>query len=178
MFLLGKTEHGVYRDELSGVHPDVISQYYGVDRAERVRVPGQTGAGHPPDEEPGLDIDELEWEDVEEQIAVDQDSNFHHEAVAVPKHTNLFNSAEAEDIFKQAFNIVVEQGILPEGYGLLQEDWDDGEYPSFEMIRSGRRSGKELRIALPDFIWRRRAEVWGQALDLVNRLTYMNEEAE
>jgi hypothetical protein len=54
----------------------------------------------------------------------------------------------------------------------LPEEWEDGEYPSYEIIRSGKRTGRGLRVALPDFIWRRRAELWGQALDIVNRLTY------
>jgi hypothetical protein len=58
---------------------------------------------------------------------------------------------------------------------LIPDEWEDNEYPSVEIIRSGRRGGKELRVALPDFVWRPRAELWGQALDILSRITYMTE---
>jgi hypothetical protein len=131
-----------------------------------------SGAGHPPDEEPGVDFDDLQWEDIEDQVATEQESNFHHEAAAVPDHASPFKHAEDLQIFQQALDEVTELGIIPAGYGLLPDEWDDGEYPSYEVIRSGKRSGKGLHVILPDFIWRGRAEFWGQALDIMNRLIY------
>jgi hypothetical protein len=174
MFFMGQTEHGVYADELAGVHPNVLEQYYGVDRTGTSPT-RQTGAGHPPDEADDIDDDDLEWENLEDQVAADQESNFHHEAAVVPDHANPFQHEGDEEIFQQVFDTVTEQGLIPAGYGLLPEEWEDGEYPSYELIRSGKRSGNNLHVALPDFIWRRRAEMWGQAIDIVNRLTYIHE---
>ncbi|KAK7029110.1 hypothetical protein R3P38DRAFT_2368283, partial [Favolaschia claudopus] len=50
------------------------------------------------------------------------------------------------------------------GYGLLREEWEGEIYPAFEIIKSGRKGSKELRVALPDSIWRPRAELLGRAL--------------
>ena len=55
----------------------------------------------------------------------------------------------------------------------LTGEWEEDLYPSFEILRSGRRGGKELHIAMPDFIWRPREELWGQALDILNRLKHI-----
>ncbi|KAJ6481611.1 hypothetical protein DFH09DRAFT_1253181 [Mycena vulgaris] len=38
-----------------------------------------------------------------------------------------------------------------------------------------RRGGKRLRVALPDSIWRPRAEMWGRGLAILNQLSYINE---
>ncbi|KAJ7728945.1 hypothetical protein DFH07DRAFT_757038, partial [Mycena maculata] len=110
--------------------------------------------------------------DLEEQVADAHESNFHHDAVSVPKHANPF-SGEAVQVFEDALEQVCAANILPAGYGLLEDEWDDGTYPSFEILKSGQRGRKELRIALPDFIWRPRAILWGQALDVLNQVNYI-----
>ncbi|KAJ7639839.1 hypothetical protein DFH06DRAFT_1001626 [Mycena polygramma] len=143
----------------------------------RDRAAGQTGAGQLEDEaisqvEEDQELDEDDWVDLEEQIADAHEANFHHEPVAVPKHANPF-SGEAAQVFKDAFKRVKAAGIVPGGYGLCEEEWEDGAYPSFEILKSGRRGKKELRIALPDFIWRPRAILWGQALDVLNQVNYI-----
>lgn len=174
MFLVGTSTEGVYIDDCEGVHPDVINQYYGVHGAIRKPHRGQTGAGQLADEAvPEVDsdqeLDEDDWEDLEEQIEQAHESNFHHDAVPVPKHANPF-SGEAEQVFEDALERVRAARIIPEGYGLLEDEWEDGVYPSFQILKSGRRGGKELRIALPDFVWRPRAILWGQALDVLNQV--------
>jgi hypothetical protein len=50
---------------------------------------------------------------------------------------------------------------------MLPEEWDESGYPVFETVKLGRRGGKELHIALPDEIWRPRAVVWCQALEVM-----------
>lgn len=47
MRFLSKLEHGVVSgDDLEGIHPDVISRYYGTAGPEKRRGREQTGAGH------------------------------------------------------------------------------------------------------------------------------------
>src|ERR1700722_10562262 len=102
MFLLGQTKHGMYTDDLANIHPELINQYYGVDHIQPVPGDGQTGARHPLNEEEGVDDDDLQWETIEEQVAADQASNFHNEAVAIPKHANPFESADVQEAFRVA----------------------------------------------------------------------------
>jgi hypothetical protein len=177
MRFTGQTEHGIYIDDCTGVHPDVINQYYGVHQSRRS---GNAG-GSQTLEEDGDDqviLDEGDWLDLEDRVAADQEANFHHEAVEAPKHANPFPDEEFQRAFDEALAVILDQDAeteIPLGYGLLPEEWEDEEYPSVEIIRTGRRGGKELRVALPDFEWRPRAVLWGQALDIMDRLTYIYE---
>ncbi|KAG1757579.1 hypothetical protein EDB19DRAFT_1822622 [Suillus lakei] len=156
-------------------------QYYGTAGKPIHRAPHQTGAGHPSDEvysasgstdeESDDEESEEEWEDINntedidtedlqelpQLIAADHDAYFHHKPVRVPKHASPFSSATLHDTFCQALAQVREAEHIPDGFGILPHEWDDDEYPSHEIIRSGRQGTKELRIPLPDFIWRPRA---------------------
>lgn len=194
MRLMGQLEHGLYVDDCEGIHPDIIRQYYGTAGRPIQRAPHQTGAGHPSDEvysasgstdgESDDGESEEEWEDVDDEedinaedlqelpqlIAAEHDSHFHHKPVRVPKHASPFSSATLHDTFHQALAQVQEAGHIPEGFGILPDEWDDDQYPSHEIIRSGRQGTKELRIPLPDFVWRPRAIQWCQALDVMTRL--------
>jgi hypothetical protein len=78
-------------------------------------------------------------------------------------------------LFHDTFAAANENGIIPPGYGLLPEEWNDGVYFTFEILKSGRRGIKQLRIALPDSIWRPRAEVWGRGLAILDQISYMTE---
>lgn len=196
---MGQVEHGMYtEDDCIGVHPDVIDQYYGTSGTPLRRRRGQTGAGHPPDEEPDEDDNDPDWQDadddsdsesdeesehsgghqdLEHRISAHHQSEFHHEPVGVPKHANPFGTPELQDAFDTAFEALQSSGQVPLGYGVLPEEWDEEGYPSFEILRSGRRGGKELRVALPDFIWRPRAELWVQALAVMNHTLNIVENA-
>ena len=48
-------------------------------------------------------------------------------------------------------------------------EWDGGDYPIFEAIKSGRR-GKLLNMVLPFDIWWPKAVAWAQGLDLMTRI--------
>lgn len=178
MFLLGQVQDGIYEDDCQGVHPDIIQQYYGVHGGEARRAPGETGAGQLADEEvPTLDLDLVDvdedvWQDIVENVEAAHAANFHLAPVAVPKHANPF-SDEGMAIFEKTMEKTEQRGIVPAGFGLLEEEWEDGSYPAYEILRSGRKGSRELRVALPDFIWRPRAEMWGRGLDILNRLTEM-----
>lgn len=180
MCLLGQVQDGMYVDEHQGVHPDVLNQYYGVHGPRTERGPGETGAGQLPDEEvPGNpileDMDDEDWDDLDDRVEMAHADNFHHDPVPVPKHANPFDD-EMLQTFHQVRSVAEAQGVVPEGYGLLPTEWEGEGYPAYEILKSGRRGGKELRIALPDFIWRPRAEMWGRALDILNQLNYINED--
>ncbi|KII84219.1 hypothetical protein PLICRDRAFT_58020 [Plicaturopsis crispa FD-325 SS-3] len=181
--LLGQTEHGLYKDDCEDVHPDVISQYYGVSGRARRRADGETGAGHDP-EESDLDDDhddaseaaEIDDDDLAERVAADQEHHIRHEAVDVARSSNPFPTDEFRDIFWTAFHTVHANGTVPTGFGLLENEWEGGEYMPFEILRTGKKGKKELRVALPGHIWRPRAEKWGRALDLMLRLQQMLED--
>ncbi|KAJ7457474.1 hypothetical protein FB451DRAFT_1142707 [Mycena latifolia] len=183
MCLIGQVENGIYLDDCEGVHPNVIQRYYGVDGPGVHRAPGQTGAGQLDDEEISLPSSDLgqnsdsdeEDDDLEAQIEEAHAQNFHHEAVPVPKHVNPFDDEESMQLFYDSLEAAIHAEIVPPGYGLLPEEWDEEGYPTFEILKSGRRGGRQLRIALPDFIWRPRAEMWGRALAILDHITYGNE---
>lgn len=76
-----------------------------------------------------------------------------------------------QSIFLQAFEDVVKEGIIPPGYGMLPKEWEDGEYPSIEIIRAG-HSRNDLHVALPDDMWRPCTLIWVQALHIMQQLQY------
>ncbi|KAJ7092825.1 hypothetical protein B0H15DRAFT_776999, partial [Mycena belliarum] len=184
MFLLGQLEGGVYtdddHDDCAGVHPDVIRELYGVHGPVTERIPGETGAGQLEDEdipfldETGLELDTEDWEDVIDQIETANEHQFHPQPVSVPKHSNPF-SDDTLAVFEESLAEAERLQVIPPGYGLQPQEWENGVYPAFEIIRSGRKGSKELRVALPDSIWRPRAEMWGRALAVLNQVTYMYE---
>lgn len=185
MCFLGQVEGGVYVDDYENVHPSVLARYYGVHGAPTRRPAGQTGAGQLEDEDVPMpsfvnadsdDEDSDIEEGLEAQIEAAHAANFHHEPVPVPKHSEPFDDEDLMELFYNALDAANEGAMVPPGYGLLPQEWDDGIYPTFEILKSGRRGGKQLRVALPDSIWRPRAEMWGRALATLNQIRYMTEE--
>ncbi|KAJ7683490.1 hypothetical protein B0H14DRAFT_2422414, partial [Mycena olivaceomarginata] len=92
--------------------------------------------------------------DLGQQLEDAQAENFHHEPVLVPKHANPFPEDETMQLVHDTLSAAEEIGLIPPGYGLLPDKWEDGVYPSYEILKSGRCSGKALRVALLDSIWR------------------------
>ncbi|KAJ7758913.1 hypothetical protein B0H14DRAFT_2404259, partial [Mycena olivaceomarginata] len=175
MRLLGQITHGVYKDPLEDVHLETINRYYGVEGSRRRRRNGQTGAGQASDEsseeDEGEEVDVDEEEELENQIAAEQAQNIRHAPVKVARHGSPFpEDAEMEQDFLDLLEEVLAQAdVLPQNYGVLEEEWDEEEYPELEIIRTGTK-GKELRIILPREEWYDRAVRWAQALDLLNRV--------
>ncbi|KAG2070128.1 hypothetical protein BDR04DRAFT_936903, partial [Suillus decipiens] len=114
--------------------------------------------------------DTEDLQELPQLIAADHHAHFHHKPIHVLKHASPFSSAALHNTFHQALAQVQEAEHIPEGFGVFLYEWDDDEYPSYEIIRSGRQGSKELYIPLPDFIWRPRAVKWCQALDVMFRL--------
>ncbi|KAJ7727859.1 hypothetical protein DFH07DRAFT_970066 [Mycena maculata] len=172
-FLARPTE-GLYADPLDGIHPDAINRYYGVEGAHQRRH-GATGAGHALDEEGDLehsdDDSELDpEEELENQIQADQAGNIRHSPVKVARHKSPFEEPEQEAAFLELLDVVLSQPeVQPEDYGVLEEEWEDEDYPETETIRTG-TNGKELVVVLPRDDWLPHAVQWAQALDLFNRV--------
>ncbi|KAJ7023809.1 hypothetical protein C8F04DRAFT_969811, partial [Mycena alexandri] len=166
---------------ICGADLGVIEHHYGTFGPPLQREPGQTGAGQLEDEDiplPPNDFDDEEDEeedDLAAQIEEAQTGHFHHEPVPVPKHANPFDDDESTGLFYDALEEAINRELIPPGYGLLPEEWGEEGYPTFEILKSGRRGGRQLRVALPDAIWRPRAEMWGRALAILNQITYVNE---
>ncbi|KAK7037412.1 hypothetical protein VNI00_011162 [Paramarasmius palmivorus] len=159
-------------DDCAGMTIQEIKEKYGTQGRASQRPAKHTGAGYLDDEalddvefevEEGDSSEESDWEDVAEH---EVDRNF-IERVKAPRCRNPFqNHQELEAPFLSSFQQVRQSRILPDGFGVKREEWENGEYPSFWMLKRGKRSRVELRVELPDSIWRPRSEMWAQALAL------------
>ena len=110
-----------------------------------------------------------------DEIANNIESNFNQTSVNVPDHTVPFQDHTTTEIFNGALTMLQEQAIIPHGYGMRAEEWEEDGYPLYETIRMGRHATRELDIFLPDHIWRPRAELWVQGLYTMNRVLGMEE---
>ncbi|KAF7336293.1 hypothetical protein MVEN_02177600 [Mycena venus] len=126
-------------------------------------------AGHPEEEDDWYDDPEPLVEAVTDDLA----HNIRHPAIKVARHKNPFRSPVIEGNFFAALDAIVEQGIVPDGYGVLEKEWD-GDYPAMEAINPGTR-GKEILVALPREIWLPRAILFVQALDAMTRCLVFEE---
>lgn len=183
--LLGQTTQGIYaEDPLEGVHPEILERYCGVNGQEQRRPPGQTGAGHPEDEEvddaygnqagnTSEDEDEdhelLFTDDVERSIAQDQQRNIRHDPIKVKRSRNPFTTEQGPVDLITILSAAWAHGIIPNGYGVLEAEWNGDHYPETETIKFGKKR-RELEVILPTGMWLERAILWAQALDIMVRL--------
>ncbi|KAA1467872.1 hypothetical protein DENSPDRAFT_770437, partial [Dentipellis sp. KUC8613] len=182
MRFLSAVEHGVYndyRDELSGVHPDLLQRYYGTEGNVHVRSHGQTGAGHSSDEgadhsEPGdeAELDPIPISELEDAVAADQEPNIRHDPIPVADHRNPFPNPELQQLFWDAYDEVCNNGILPQDMMLLDSEWDEGGYPSTGEIPYGSRGTRRLVIPLPRELWYPRAVAWCRAIRLLEQVVF------
>ncbi|KAJ7658200.1 hypothetical protein DFH06DRAFT_990482, partial [Mycena polygramma] len=181
---LGQTTEGIYcHDPLDGIHPDAINRYYGVAGARCRRSRGQTGAGIASDDEGDESGDESDTEptpeeEMENQIEGDLSQNIRHQPVKVARHHSPFDDPDSEETFLDLLEEVLSGPDLPENYGILEDEWEEDDYPEIESIKPG-TSGKELLIVLPRAEWFPKAAQWVRALDLLTRCLHeLQEEAE
>lgn len=163
MFLDDMQTHGIYTstddDECADLEPDEIQEAYGTFGEVVTHRCGHTGASELDDEEAdnllGVDLENDEevadeWQDVQ----TDYDTCFNAPSVRVPRHSNPFGDNEdLQQLYAQALQEVAVRGILPTGFGIRREEWEDGVYLPFELLKTGRRAGQHLRVELPDLIW-------------------------
>ncbi|KAF7366370.1 hypothetical protein MSAN_00893500 [Mycena sanguinolenta] len=151
-----RSDWGVYQDDCQGLHPDTIEKYYGVHGPPRL---GGRGAGNPPDEN-----------DVAENIHAEQGPQIRHEAIEVPDHKNPFgDDSEGERTFFAVLTEVVWKEVVPTGYGVLPEEWDEDGYPDTEILQAGRRMKTQIPVSLSHPIWLQRATLWVQGVNVLSR---------
>ncbi|KAJ7215587.1 hypothetical protein GGX14DRAFT_608648 [Mycena pura] len=121
------------------------------------------------DSEPDTDTEPTPEEALENQIESDLAENIRHTPVKVARHQSPFEDAEEEQDFLELLKEVLETDSLPEDYGILEDEWEEEDYPEIETIRPGRRA-KELVIVLPRREWFPRAVQWTQALDFMTSM--------
>ncbi|KAF5350426.1 hypothetical protein D9758_012442 [Tetrapyrgos nigripes] len=188
LFFLGQLRHGIYKDDCEGCSPEEIARSYGVYGTPIHRHAHQTGAGHSSDEESESESDCEEWygiddetnsadswygiggeaDDVEVQAQFESD-NESYQAVDAPDHSKPFDQKRMM-VFTDALAQMREEGRVPSGYGLLEDELGEDGYPGLETISTGRSGSKTLDIVLPHVIWKPRAELWATALYLMDRL--------
>lgn len=147
----------MYIDELDEIHPNVLQRYYGVEGGEVERNIG-TGAGSS-----GPDFNELE-----DLIEEDQNHNIRHEAIEPASSNSPFESHADENHFRQMLDEMEQTGYVPGEFGLRQDEWIEGQYPSVEVLKM--RRGKVLELFMPFEIWWLRAVRWSRALELLTML--------
>jgi hypothetical protein len=125
------------------------------------------------DDSDEMEDDEEDFEEQIQQILESQEANIHHDPVPVPEHTDPFDSPQERQTFLTSLKIMCQEEIVPCGYQLNPDEWGENGYPSFEIIPAGRHKRKELRISLPDAVWRPRAELWAQAHHALSNIHYM-----
>ena len=168
-----QTKKGIYvdDDEFASIHPGVLQRYLGMTKWGVIRHPHQTGAGNPPEEE---DSDEDSKADIPhnlgDRMRADQQGNITHPAIEVPSKTCPFGVAGLA-LFKEVYEQATSSGVIPRGYGIQEDEWEDGEYTSVETLKTGRKR-KELTVSLPDSVWRPRAENWVRGLECMSYVLY------
>ncbi len=120
----------------------------------------QTGAGHYDEEEDGEDGEDGEGEEDEE------DEDLEEESVQVELTQSPFPNAQLRAVFEGALQETVNDNFIAQGYGVLPQEWEDGEYPSTEVLQVGRKRSGQMVIHLPVDVWLPRAELWANALSL------------
>lgn len=107
-----------------------------------------------------------------QMIADDQESNIRHDAVDPPKQASPFIKPASEEIFWKALRDLDKEDIIPGGFGIAQNEWEDGSYPEVESISIAR---KDVNIILPFSIWWPRAVHWARTLELILQLCILEE---
>lgn len=103
------------------------------------------------------------------QVEDELRSQIRHEPIGVPDHRNPFPDDATEALFFSTLREIVEADVVPAGYGLFPDEWEEDRYPLFETLKVGKWGGKSIVISLAAPIWRRRAVLWAQAVNLLTR---------
>ncbi|KAI0668128.1 hypothetical protein C8Q78DRAFT_980518, partial [Trametes maxima] len=177
MRLLCQMKYGTHArpDDFDDVHPSILSEYYGVDREERILRRDQSGAGHSDDEgEDGEDdpsnhvSGDGSSSHLDAAIAAAQGPHIRHDPIPVPDTRCPFTD-EISDLFQKSLNDVRTAGIVPNFHGVREDEWPEGGYGTHEFLAVG-RGGRKLSVELPFVLWYPRAVAWAQGLDLMNRI--------
>ncbi|KAF8547152.1 hypothetical protein OG21DRAFT_1425363, partial [Imleria badia] len=117
-------------------------------------------------------VDHADNINLEAEIVAEQSSHIRHAAVDVPLTTSPFHTAQTFDIFKLALQETQEQGLIPSGYGVAEDEWTGGSYPEIELITVG-RGKQEYAVKLPFEVWWTQSVLWAQGLDVMTCICMM-----
>ncbi|KAG6372376.1 hypothetical protein JVT61DRAFT_7828 [Boletus reticuloceps] len=95
---LGETEFGVYQDDCKGVHPDIISRYYGVHGQPIMRNQHQSGTGYPMGKEASGDEEDGLTAHIADLINQQQQQNVNEGVAFVPSHRSPFTGSKDEAV--------------------------------------------------------------------------------
>jgi hypothetical protein len=115
--------------------------------------------------------DGQEMASMTERVAHEQIHNIRHEAIQTPSSNSPFKDLFEEKTLFRALGEIVQQNVIPMGYGVLPEEWENGSYPVLEDLQIGRKRGL-VQVSLLDKIWLARSRLWVQGLYV---LTYLRE---
>ncbi|KAF9049378.1 hypothetical protein BDZ89DRAFT_941049, partial [Hymenopellis radicata] len=156
---MGRLKHGEYTQEYEDVHPELLDRYFGADidsdSSDDQRGAGSTGAA-----------DYLD--DIEHLVAADQNANVQNAPVIPATKNSPFSTAETEQLFLDMIEDNEYQEVVPAGFALLENEWDEGGYEASEVIKM--RGGKQLKIPLPFDDWWPRAVKWSRSLSTMLRV--------
>jgi hypothetical protein len=190
MRFLGQIENGLHDDPHADIDPELLQKYLGATPGHHRSIEGTTGAGALPEDSlgaaPGLaeesydddDLDETELSAeqsevlsfLRQQLQAEQSKHVRHPPVPVPSRQSPFLSEETKASFQEAFDIAEGDGYVPSGYGILQDEWENGVYPEVEYIGRGRIHDPSLYISLPHAVWYPRAVKWAVGLHIMNSI--------
>lgn len=176
---MGRLEHGKYHDDCAGVTPEEMTSAYGVEvpDGDTLAAPATYNTGEEEEEEnlagagDGEEDEEDMWREFEEILSQEYAANFLSKRVEPPKAILPFTEP-GDAIFAETLARVHEAAFLPGGFGIRPTEWAANGYPAFEMLRVGKRTTKQTRVALPPSIWQRKAEFWVQGLHTMQTMMY------
>ncbi|KAF7426532.1 hypothetical protein PC9H_008901 [Pleurotus ostreatus] len=182
LHLMGRLEHGEYHDDCAGVTPEEMTSAYGVEvpDGDTLAAPATYNTGEEEEEEEEEDLagagdgeedEEDMWREFEEILGQEYAANFLPKRVEPPKAISPFTQP-GDAIFAETLARVHEAAFLPGGFSIRPTEWAANGYPAFEMLRVGKRTTKQTRVALPPSIWQRKAELWVQGLHTMQTMMY------
>lgn len=105
---------------------------------------------------------------LQEQLQSEQSKHVHHPPVSVPSCQCPFGSIDMEETFWRAFSLAQQDDFVPAGYGVLEEEWEEGQYPSEQYIGNNRKHNPTPFIPLPYHLWYPRAVRSAIGLHIMN----------
>jgi hypothetical protein len=196
MRVLSAVQNGVYdEDPHSDVDPEMLMRYYDIDEVpgsfnhhaskndeEDDETREETDNSEDEDEE---DLPELEFKDQDNSSGVfnansdlpdvppatvveEMQAHIRHPPVKVPRHSNPFiGMPEREQAFISVLNSPGHQNDhIPMGLGVFQDEWDEGGYPTHQILKIGARRREHL-VELPAELWLPRARRWARGINIL-----------
>ncbi|KAG9123875.1 hypothetical protein FRC07_013671 [Ceratobasidium sp. 392] len=136
MRFLGQLEHGIQDDIYEDVPPEILQEYLGVD-ADNSQTAEGSGAGlaaedhiqtlgEADDDHGGDDLDEMELEPAEREVLSGLQEQLQVEQAT---HRCPFEREEEILAFEELLAEALESEVIPHGYGVRPEEWENGVYP-------------------------------------------------